>query len=77
MFVEGEEALRDGSLKMAHEDQQGIEELIACQYNDKMKEEAPEGMTDDSIIALLIAWQMMKYYKFYFGEGATIEVTSH
>jgi|GEM_PF-3494762 len=72
MFVEGEEALRDGSIKLAHEDGEGITELIACQYNEKMKEEAPEGMHDDSIMALLITWQMRKYYHFYFKKDENV-----
>lgn len=79
MFIEGEEALRKGDLKLAEEDEQGIEELMACQYNDKMKEKAPEGMYDDSIMSLLIAWQMRKYFVFYFkeGKGGGVNVISH
>ena len=66
MFVDLEDALRTGDLKLALEDENGIEELTACQYNAKMKEEAPEGMHDDCVLALAIMWQMRKFYQFYF-----------
>jgi hypothetical protein len=66
MFVEGEQALREGSLKLAIEDTEGLDELLSCHYDEKMKEKAPDGKFDDSVIALLIAWQMRKYYQFYF-----------
>ncbi len=68
MFVEGEEALRNKDIKLAYEDEEGIEELIACQYNNKMKEEAPDGMNDDAVMALLICWQMRKWYGIFFKE---------
>jgi hypothetical protein len=78
MFIDGEEALRLGNIKLAIEDDVGIDELTACQYNAKMKEEAPEGMNDDCVIALLIMWQMQKYYQFYFVEdGQEIKARSY
>jgi hypothetical protein len=79
MFTELEEALRKSFIKLAYEDKNGLLELQSCQYNDKMKEEAPEGMHDDDVIALCIAWQMRKYYQQFIqarededGVGATI-----
>ena len=62
MLIELDEAFRVGSIKLAKEDEDGLKELLAFQYNVDMKEEAPQGMHDDSVIALAIAWQMRKYY---------------
>lgn len=62
MFVDGEEAIRDKELKLAKEDEVLKREIIACQYNDYNIPKAPEGATDHSIIALLIAYQMRKHY---------------
>jgi hypothetical protein len=77
LFVEGEEALRYGNIKMAIEDEDGLAEFIACQYNDKMKEEAPVGMHDDCVLAMLICWQMRKYYQFYFRKGSQVKTTTY
>jgi hypothetical protein len=68
IFVDLEELLRTEWLNLAYEDTQGMGELLACIYNDKMKPEAPEGMTDDSIMALGICCQMRKFYQSYFSQ---------
>jgi len=65
IFIDLEEALRKGNIKLAYEDKNGLLELQSCQYNDKMKEEAPEGMHDDDVMSLGITWQMRKYYQQY------------
>ncbi len=65
LFVELEEALRTRLIRLAYEDKNGILELQSCQYSTKMKEEAPEGMHDDDVMALGIAWQMRKYYHLF------------
>lgn len=62
MFVDGEEALRNQELKIAKEDVILKKEIVACQYDDNNIPKAPEGATDHTIIALLIAWQMRKHY---------------
>jgi hypothetical protein len=74
MFSEGEEALRNGDIKLAFEDENGIEELTACQYSKSMKEEAPVGMHDDAVIALLICWQMRKYYFDYEKQSKEVDM---
>ena len=75
MLIELDEAFRASSIKLAKEDEDGLRELLAFQYNTDMKEEAPQGMHDDSVIALAIAWQMRKYYAQWNMQRAGISAT--
>lgn len=65
MFVDGEELIREGFIKVNKEDKILYNEIIACQYDKNNVPKAPEGFTDHSLIALLIAIQMRKYYNQY------------
>ncbi|MBI4977523.1 MAG: hypothetical protein HZC28_08580 [Spirochaetes bacterium] len=75
MLIELDEAFRSGNIKLAKEDEDGRMELLAFQYNADMKEVAPEGMHDDSVIALAICWQMRKYYAQWNAQRAGVNAT--
>ena len=65
--IELEKALREDELLLAEDDTEGLAELRQWQYNDRMKEVAPPGGHDDTILAKAIMWQMRKWYARYAG----------
>jgi hypothetical protein len=70
---EFDEALRGASVKLAHEDVVGIGEARAWHYNAKMKEAAPSGGHDDTVLAKIIAFQMRKWSSRREGTGPKVK----
>ena len=51
---------------LPREDEVGLTELRQWEYNEAMKEGPPEGEDDDTVDAKRWAWEMRKYYAFFF-----------
>ena len=66
MFVDAEELIREGFIKINSRDAILYNEIVTCAYDKNNVPKAPEGFTDHSLIALTIAIQMRKYYTKFF-----------
>ena len=65
-ILDFDKARADESLLLAYEDGVGLTELRQWEYNAAMKEGPPEGEYDDTVDAKRWAWEMRKYYAYFF-----------
>jgi len=54
--------ITEDGLHLAADDTEGLKELRQWEYNERMKETHPAGGYDDTVLAKLIARQMLKWY---------------